>query len=81
MIVDDDALKKTVSPEWGSVGEKTKFAEPAGKVVEIVIWREVVAVSPASLITLSVTAKVPPRVYRCVTGLPVALVPSPKSQV
>jgi len=31
--VELDALKKTVSPTCGSVGEKTKFADPAGSVV------------------------------------------------
>ena len=64
--VEDEALKKTVSPVRGSVGENTKLAVPAGSVVEIVICRVVAAVSPASVVTRSVTANVPPRVNRCV---------------
>ena len=63
----------------GSVGEKTKFADPAGSVVEIVICCDVVAVNPTLLVTVSLTEYVAPRVYRWVTELPLPLVPSPKS--
>src|SRR5215510_11658646 len=63
------------------MGENTKSADPAGSVPVTVSWRVVVAVSPASLVTRSVTAKVPARVNRCVVDGPVPVLPSPKSQL
>jgi hypothetical protein len=60
--VELEALKNTVSPTLGSVGEKTKFADPAGSVVVTVIWRDDVAVNVGSVLTRSVTVNDPPRV-------------------
>jgi hypothetical protein len=55
----------------GVVGEKVKFAVVGGSVVETLIVREDVDVARASLVTESVTVKVPPRAYRCVVITPV----------
>jgi hypothetical protein len=76
---DDEALKNTSSSTTGSVGENVKFADPAGRLADTVMGLEVVADSPVSAVTRRVIVNVPPRAYRCVTGAPAPVPPSPKS--
>lgn len=62
------------------IGENVKLATTWGDVAATLTVLDVAADWPTLLVTLSVTAYVPDRAYRCVTVIPVPLVPSPKSQ-
>src|SRR5262245_8001395 len=76
-----EALKPTVCPIVGFVGENTNAA--AGGVPPVPTATERLAVddSPRSLTTVRLTLKEPSLVKTCVAAGPLAVPPSPKSQL
>jgi len=63
----------------GVAGENVKFAAAGGSVVETLIVLDEVDDCLLSLVTVSVTVNVPPRVYRWIVVTPDPVAPSPKS--
>src|SRR5436190_416006 len=57
------------------VGENVKFATTCAEMAATLTVRELAADCPTLLLTLSVTAYVPARAYRCVTVMPTAVPP------
>ena len=63
VTVDDEALKNTVSPALGVVGENVKLATTCVDVAETTTGLDVVADCPAPLVTVRVTVYVPALEY------------------
>jgi len=74
-----DALKITSSPATGGSGEKTQSPVGEGDTPTDTVCTDE-AETPRSLVTVSVTAKLPVAAKVCVTVFPDAEPPSPKVQ-